>query len=108
MKQYQVRITEQAERDLEDIFDYIARHDNLENADYVLEQLEKRILALNSNPQRGNCPPELTRLGIKSFREIFFKPYRVIYEIEERKVVVHICADGRRDMQTLLERRLYR
>jgi len=34
------------------------------------------------------------------------KPYRVIYRIMENQVFVYLIADARRDMQTLLERRL--
>ena len=34
------------------------------------------------------------------------KPYRVIYRIMGKRVFVYLIADGRRDMPTLLERRL--
>jgi len=108
LSRYQVRITDEAERDLEDIFDYIARSDGIDRANYILDQLENRIIALELKPQRGHYPPELEQLGIKSFREIFFKPYRIIYEIDGSKVIIHVCVDGRRDLQTLLARRLYR
>jgi toxin ParE1/3/4 len=37
---------------------------------------------------------------------IFFKPYRIIYRVIENNVYVLLIADGRRDMQTLLQRRL--
>ncbi len=51
-------------------------------------------------------PPELAALGIRAYREVFFKPYRLIYRVEKRRVVVFLIADGRRDMQSLLARRL--
>ena len=51
-------------------------------------------------------PPELRALGIKQYREIFFKPYRLIYQVLDQRVYVMLIADGRRDMQALLERRL--
>jgi toxin ParE1/3/4 len=40
------------------------------------------------------------------FHEIFFKPYRIIYRVMEDKAYVLLIADGRRDMQRLLQRRL--
>ena len=40
------------------------------------------------------------------YREIFFKPYRIIRRVMEDNVYVLVIADGRRDMQTLLQRRL--
>ena len=43
---------------------------------------------------------------IKDYRQVFFKPYRLIYRVMGRDVVVLVIADGRRDMQSLLTRRL--
>jgi len=108
LKKYQVRVTSEAEKDIEDIYDYIAKKDTPQNAEYVLGKLEALILALNHAPERGNYPPELIRQGIREYREVMFKPYRAIYEISKNRVIVHICADGRRDMKSLLERRLMR
>lgn len=47
-------------------------------------------------------------MGMKDFREIHFKPYRVIYELVGNEVFVQLIVDGRRDLQRLLERRLLR
>ena len=51
-------------------------------------------------------PKELRSLGIRDYRQSFFKPYRVIYRIVNEHVVVYLSANGRRDMQSLLARRL--
>ncbi len=108
MKRYRVRIIEDAEHDLIDIYRYIARHDSVENAEYVLEQLESLCSRLTELPERGHTPPELDRIGITNYREVNFKPYRVIYEVIRQDVFIHCILDGRRDMTTLLERRLIR
>ena len=108
MKKYRVIITSEAEKDILDIYDYIAKKDTLQNAEYVLDNLESLILSLEESPERGHYPPELSIQGIKEFKEIIFKPYRAIYKIIGSKVIVHLCEDGRRDMKTLLERRLIR
>lgn len=108
MKKYRINLTSEAEKDIEDIYDYIAKKDTLQNAQYVLDKLEQLILSLNEKPERGHYPPELSILGIKEFREVVFKPYRVIYEISAYKIIIHLCVDGRRDMKSLLERRLFR
>ncbi|MCZ6629180.1 MAG: type II toxin-antitoxin system RelE/ParE family toxin, partial [SAR324 cluster bacterium] len=55
---------------------------------------------------RGAHPRELLSLGIREYREVFFKPYRILYQVAETRVMVMLIADGRRDMQTLLQRRL--
>ena len=57
-------------------------------------------------PERGSHPKELLELGIREYRQMFFKPYRLIYRVTGGKVYVHLVVDGRRDMQTLLSRRL--
>ena len=102
----QVFLTKDAARDLEDLYDYIEWHDVPGKADYVLDQIEKAFSSLSENPERGAYPKELLAIGLREYREIFFKPYRIIYRIAEDNVYVMVIADGRRDMQTLLQRRL--
>ena len=106
MQQHEVLLTEDAERDLEDLFDYIAEHDSNASANHVLDRIEKSIESLSSFPERGSFPKELLALGIKDYRQVFFKPYRMIYRIFEKRVYIYLIVDGRRDMRTLLERRL--
>jgi toxin ParE1/3/4 len=103
---YEVLLTEDAEQDLEDLYAYIAKFDSPKNADYVLERLLEISESLAISPERGSQPKELRSLGIQEYRQVFFKPYRVIYRVLDRKVVLYVIADGRRDMQNLLSRRL--
>jgi len=108
LKHYHVRLTNEVEYDLVDLFEYIARKDLIDNAYYVLEQLDTLMLSLDQQPERGHYLPELDKCGVKDYREVHFKSYRVIYEIAGNHVVILGCFDGRRDMQSLLERRLLR
>ncbi len=103
---FSVLLTDDAVRDLEELYDYIDHHDVPGKADYVLEQIEKVFSSLSENPRRGVYPKELVSIGIKEYREIFFKPYRIIYRIIEKNVFVLLIVDGRRNMQKLLQRRL--
>ena len=104
---YQVFLTDDAVYDLEDLYDYIESHDAPEKADYVLDKIEETFLSLANNPERGAYPNELFTVGLREYREIYFKPYRIIYRISSQSVYVLVIADGRRDMQSLLERRLF-
>ena len=108
MKHYTVHLTQEVEADLLDLFEYIARKDSAESAYHVLAELEALIFSLEQHAERGHYPPELIEHGVKDYREVLFKPYRVIYEVEGTRVFVLACFDGRRDMQLLLERRLLR
>ena len=103
---FEVLLTEDAERDLEDIYTYIAEHDSREKADYVLDRLVEVTDDLAMSPDRGAHPRELSALGLQEYRQVFFKPYRVIYRCLDRRVIIYVIADGRRDMQSLLSRRL--
>jgi toxin ParE1/3/4 len=105
---YQVMLTRDAALDLEELHRYIEQHDLPEKADYVLDQLEEALISLSSNPQRGVWPKELVAIGLREYREIYFKPYRIIYRVMDDKVYVMLIADGRRDMQSLLQHRLLR
>jgi toxin ParE1/3/4 len=97
-----------AKSDLREIFRYVELNDSIERADNLVDGIEQAITALTVMPQRGHYPPELDKIGIREFREIHFKPYRIIYSIHKNEVIVHCVLDGRRDMQTLLQQRLLR
>jgi toxin ParE1/3/4 len=103
---YEVSLTKDAERDLEDIYSYIAEHDSRVSADHVLDRLAKVTEALSTSPERGSYVNELRSLGIAEYRQIFFKPYRLIYRLHSKQVVVYVVTDGGRDMTSLLARRL--
>jgi toxin ParE1/3/4 len=108
MKQYAVSLSDDAKTDLQDIYDYIAQHDAPAKADGVLDKLDALVESLSRFPERGAVTKELRDVGIKDYREVYFKPYRVIYRVLGTKVYVYLIVDGRRDMQTLLTRRLIR
>jgi toxin ParE1/3/4 len=103
---FEVVIAAGAEQDLESIHDYISEFDCVANANFVLDALMEITESLSRFPERGSYPKELVGLGIKQYRQTFFKPYRVIHRVEGSKVIVYLIADGRRDMQSVLARRL--
>ena len=104
---FPVLLTHDAGRDLEEIHDYIARHEAPGRAEHVLDRIETAMASLSDFPERGAYPKELLALGSRDYREIFFKPYRIIYKVIPDAVYIMVIADGRRDMQTLLQRRLF-
>jgi toxin ParE1/3/4 len=105
---FEVRLTADALDDLEEIDDWISTHDSPAKAEHVAANIEAAIAALGRFPERGRRPAELLALGIRDYRETFFKPYRILYFVERKRVYVALIADGRRDLQELLARRLLR
>lgn len=105
-EKFAVELTRGAEDDLEAIHGYMASNRSIEDADQLLDEFLISVETLEHFPQRGAVPKELDALGIRDFRQILLRHFRVIYRIIGTKVLVLIIADGRRDMQGLLERRL--
>ncbi|MDR2869767.1 MAG: type II toxin-antitoxin system RelE/ParE family toxin [Deferribacteraceae bacterium] len=102
---YRIELTSDAIDDLADICCYIKRNDSVESAKNIVEQIKETISALNE-ACNGSYPRELLAAGVKEFREIYFKPYRIIYTVIGDIVLVVLIADGRRDLQRILEERL--
>jgi toxin ParE1/3/4 len=104
--EFDVLLTEGAQQDLASICDYIAEFDSPANAQKVLDGFQKTVDNLSRFPQRGSHPKELQSIGIKEYRQALFKPYRLIYRIIDKRVIIYLITDGRRDMQSLLMHRL--
>lgn len=87
---YEVLLTQGAGQDWEALLDHVIE---------VAQSLSKL-------PERSSRPKEWLAVGIKDYRQVFFKPYRLIYRLHGQQVVVYLIAVGRRDMPALLSRRL--
>jgi toxin ParE1/3/4 len=105
---YKVVFDLQAKLDIKEIFLYVAVNDSMQSANKLLDALEETCYKLEKYPNRGHVPPELRTTGIKSYLEIHYKPYRIIYEIENNIVYVHSVIDGRRNIQEILSNRFLR
>jgi toxin ParE1/3/4 len=103
---FDVLLTKGAEQDLEALYDYITEFDSAVSADAVLRRLLDVVETLSQFPERGGYPNELVAVGNRDYRQAMFKPYRVIYRVTGSQVIIYLIADGRRDMQSLLARRL--
>jgi toxin ParE1/3/4 len=103
-----VIILPEAKDDLVNIYQYVAEHDSTNRADTLLTELEERCASLCSFPERGHVVPEMKRVYVESYREIHYKPYRIVFQITSENVYVHAVLDGRRELQHLLERRMLR
>jgi toxin ParE1/3/4 len=106
-RSFRVQWAEAAVRDLEELIGYIAADSPL-NAERILDKLKRRAGTLESAPSRGRVVPELAHFGLRSWRELIVKPYRIIYRIDESTVNVLAVLDGRRELEDLLLERLIR
>jgi toxin ParE1/3/4 len=103
---FDVQLTHHATADLAEIVAFIRERDGEVRAGGVLTQFEQLVRELSRFPSKGVVPRELAELGTHDFRQVRLKPWRVVYRTQERVVVVMLIVDGRRNLQTLLTRRL--
>ena len=108
MSDFEVVVAPEAVDDLVGIHGCIAEMESKERADHVRDRVLDVCASLASLPGRGHHPPELARLGMLEYRELHWRPFRVIYEASDDVVTVHAILDGRRDLQALLRERLLR
>jgi len=105
---YKVIIDPQAKLDIKEIYIYVAVNDSVQSANKLLDALEETCYKLEKYPERGHVPNELRQTGIKKYLEIHYKPYRILYEIENNLVYIHSVIDGRRNIQEILSDRFLR
>ena len=104
-KSYQVLWTHTAQQDLTEIVDYIAQ-DSIDDALAILQKLETKAALLITLPNRGRIVPELLHTGISQYRELVNAPWRIIYRVENKQVLIMAVLDSRRNLQTVLLNRL--
>ena len=106
-RSYQVLWSHTAQQDLTEIIEYIAQ-DSVAAALEILHKLETKAGLLPTLPNRGRVVPELLHTGISQYRELISAPWRIIYRVESRQVLIMAVLDSRRDLQTVLLNRLSR
>jgi plasmid stabilization system protein ParE len=102
---YSIHWTKIAETDLEAIIEYIA-YENIQAADELLENIKTLVSELTSFPERSRIVPELREFGMKKFRELIYKHWRIIYCISDESIAIYAIFDSRRDLNDLLLERL--
>ncbi|MBU1534966.1 type II toxin-antitoxin system RelE/ParE family toxin [Myxococcota bacterium] len=91
--------------DLVEILDNIAE-DSPVAAKSVLRNIVECANQLSDTPEKYRIVPELLDQGIATYREIIVSPWRIIYKVDRRSVVVLTAIDGRRNVEDILLHRL--
>jgi toxin ParE1/3/4 len=94
-----------AEDDLKNIVEYIA-DDSPPNALKIFKSIKQKASSLYTFPERGRIVPELRDQGILQYRELVISPWRILYRISEKRVLVISVLDSRRNIEDLLLKRL--
>ena len=96
----QVRWSLTAGNDLQDIEDFIAR-DSVLHAITFVDRIVESAETLLKTPQIGRMVPEFNRSDL---RELIFRGYRIVYLLQDNKVLVLRVVNGARDLPALVRR----
>lgn len=105
---FKVVILESAEYDLKELRSYIIKHFSPEAWQNTYGEIKKAINNLKSFPQSGSLPEELEKLNLSQYRQVLSGMNRIVYEVRQDTLYIHIIVDARRDMKSHLTRRLLR
>ena len=103
-----VVILDAAQADLQALRRYIVKNFSLATWQSTFSKLKDAIRNLAEFPYLGAIPAELEAVHLTQYRQLLSGMNRIIYEVRGDTVYVHIIADTRRDMQSLLMERLVR
>jgi toxin ParE1/3/4 len=69
-------------------------------------EFKDTIERITANPMLGTHIDELAGLGHDNFRKILVRQTRVVYELDDQQLIVHMFIHAKRDFKTHLEHRL--
>jgi toxin ParE1/3/4 len=105
---FQVVFLNSAKLDLQELKAYITKNFGQETWQASYGKLKEAVHGLEDFPLKGKVPEEIQSLNLTQYRQVISGMNRVIYEIRQQTVFIHIVCDTRKDMRSLLTKRLLR
>jgi len=97
-----------ARTDLQDIRRYVIAKFGTQAWRETFAKISSDIGRLEAFPRNGQIPRELAELGFPNYRQIVSGMNRIIYEIDDPTIYIHLIVDTRRDLKDVLARLLLR
>ena len=98
------RILPTARIGLDELRSYVVRSFGWETWRQTSAQLQDTIAQIRRFPESGHVPVELEGFGDDRFRQALSGKNRIIYQLRDETVFIHLIVDARRDLQSLLQR----
>jgi toxin ParE1/3/4 len=105
---FKIIILESAEHDLKELRSYIVKDFSQETWQKTFGRIKEAIRNLKTFPYAGSIPEEFEKINLSQYRQVISGMNRIIYEVRQDSVYIHLIADTRRDLKTVLTRRLLR
>lgn len=103
---FTVVILHSAKIHLKDLKSYLARKFSSATWQATYEQLKQAIRRLENQPYVGSIPEEIETLNLSQYCQVSCGMNRIIYEVRDQTVYIHIIVDTRKNLQALLLKNL--
>ena len=94
--------------DLKELRHYIIKNFSTKTWQNTFIKIKEAIRNLKKFPYSGSIPEELEKLHLKQYRQVISGMNRIIYEVRQDIIYIHIIVDSRKNFKTLLEKRFLR
>jgi toxin ParE1/3/4 len=108
LERFAVRRARTAVDDLPSILDDVAEADGVGAAEPLYDRIAREVASLETMPFRCRVVPELEAEGLDGYREVLVGPFRLMFAVRGREIVLLTALDGRRDLGELLIARALR
>jgi addiction module RelE/StbE family toxin len=92
--------TDKAVKHLKSIYEYIA-NDSETYASRFVDSLVRATLKLEKHSRIGRIVPEFEDTEY-DFREVIYRGYRIIYQINKKEIEILAVINSRRDLETAI------
>jgi plasmid stabilization system protein ParE len=103
---FRVEILHSAKSDLKEIKSHLTRQFSAASWQQTYDSLKQALRRIETQPYAGSMPEEIERLNLSQYRQVVCGMNRIIYEVRDKTIYVHIIADTRKNLQSLLLKRL--
>lgn len=97
-----------AEQDLTDLKNYLSTNFGQQSWQASYGQIKEAVQRLQAFPESGKIPTEFERLNLTQYRQVIAGMNRILYEFRGDTLYIHLVCDTRKDMRSLLLRRILR
>jgi toxin ParE1/3/4 len=98
------RILPTARIGIDEVRAYVVRTFGWESWRETSAHLQETIAFIRQFPESGHVPAELEAFADGRYRQVISGKNRIIYQVIDGTLYIHLVADSRRDLQGLLQR----
>lgn len=101
-----VVILQSAQSDLQELRRYVQGRFGSKVWQEIFDRIKQAIRRIGSHPDAGTLPDKLAAMNMIQYQQVMADDNRIIYEARADTAYVHIICDARRDLRSLLMRRI--